>query len=45
MSLRIGKFCGNGPQVWIRMQAAYDLWRAEQRVGAQIAAIKTQRAA
>jgi addiction module HigA family antidote len=45
MALRIGKFCGNGPQVWIRMQAAYDLWHAEQRVGAQIAAIKTQRAA
>ncbi len=45
MALRIGKFCGNGPQVWIRMQAAFDLWHAEQRVGAQIAAIKTQHAA
>ncbi|HEY8129928.1 MAG TPA: HigA family addiction module antitoxin [Hyphomicrobium sp.] len=33
MALRNGKFCGNGPLVWIRMQAAYDLWRAEQRVG------------
>ena len=45
MALRIGKFCGNGPEVWLRMQAAYDLWHAERRVGDQIAGIKTQRAA
>lgn len=45
MALQIGKFCGNGPEVWLRMQAAYDLWQAEQRIGAKIAGIKTQRAA
>lgn len=44
MALRIGKFCGNGPEVWIRMQAAYDLWHAEKRIGAEIAAIKPQHA-
>lgn len=32
MAVRLGKFCGNGPGLWLRMQAAYDLWRAEQRM-------------
>jgi addiction module HigA family antidote len=27
MALRIGKLCGNGGDVWLRMQAAHDLWR------------------
>lgn len=45
MALRIGKFCGNGPGIWLRMQAAYDLWHAEQKIGAEIASIKTQHAA
>jgi len=30
MAVRLGKFCGNGPGLWLRMQAAYDLWHAEQ---------------
>jgi antitoxin HigA-1 len=25
MAVRLGKFCGNGPELWLRMQAAYDL--------------------
>ena len=29
-ALRLGKFCGNGPEVWLRMQMAYDLWKARQ---------------
>ncbi len=29
MALRLGKFCGNGPGLWLRMQQAHDLWRAE----------------
>lgn len=45
MALRIGKFCGNGPDVWLRMQTAYDLWVAEQKIGADVAAIETQHAA
>jgi len=44
MALRIGKFCGNGAEVWLRMQAAYDLWHAEHALAHEIAAIKTQRA-
>jgi addiction module HigA family antidote len=44
MALRIGKFCGNGGDVWLRMQAAYDLWHTERKLAAEIATIKTQRA-
>ncbi len=32
MAVRLGKFCGNGPGLWLRMQQAHDLWRAEQRL-------------
>jgi addiction module HigA family antidote len=40
MALRIGKFCGNGAEVWLRMQAAYDLWHASQRLASELAAIE-----
>ena len=30
MALRLGKFCGNGPDLWLRMQQRHDLWRAER---------------
>jgi addiction module HigA family antidote len=42
MALRIGKFVGNGPEVWLRMQAAYDLWHAERKLASELAAIETQ---
>ena len=29
MALRIGKFAGNGPELWLRMQQGYDLWHAD----------------
>ena len=45
MALRIGKFCGNGPGVWLRLQQAVDLWDAERRIGADVNAIKTRKAA
>lgn len=32
MALRIGKLCGNGPGVWLRLQVADDLWPAERSV-------------
>jgi addiction module HigA family antidote len=41
MAVRLGKFCGNGPWLWLRMQAAYDLWRAERRMAREIAGIPT----
>jgi hypothetical protein len=39
MALRIGKFCGSGGDVWLRMQAAYDLWHATRRLAGEIATI------
>jgi addiction module HigA family antidote len=45
MALRIGKFCGNGPALWLRMQQARDLWEAERRLGAEISRIPTRSAA
>jgi addiction module HigA family antidote len=32
MALRLGRLAGNGPGLWLRMQQAYDLWYAEQRL-------------
>ena len=45
MALRLGKFCGNGPGLWLRMQQAYDLWHAERRLAGELATIKSARAA
>jgi addiction module HigA family antidote len=45
MALRLGKFCGNGPDLWIRMQEAHDLWHAERRIADQLASIKTAKVA
>ena len=36
MAVRLGKFCGNGPDFWLRMQQAHDLWRAQERLRAEI---------
>ena len=32
MAVRIGKLCGNGPRLWLNMQSAHDLWKAQQTV-------------
>ena len=45
MAVRLGKFCGNGPGLWLRMQQAYDLWHAEQRLADEITKIPTAPAA
>lgn len=44
MAVRLGKFCGNGPDLWLRMQIARDLWHAERRLKREIAAIPRHRA-
>ena len=41
MALRLGKLCGNGPELWLNLQKRYDLQRAEQRLGQRIKAIPT----
>jgi addiction module HigA family antidote len=43
MALRIGKFCGNGPGIWLRLQEDYDLWHAERALKQEMARIPTQR--
>lgn len=45
MALRLGKFCGNGPHLCLRLQEAHDLWHAERAIGRELAAIKPARAA
>lgn len=36
MALRLGRFCGNGPDVWLSLQQAHDLWNAERRMTEEI---------
>lgn len=39
MALRLGRFCGNGPALWLRMQQAYDLWHTERSLHDELARI------
>lgn len=32
MAVKIGKLCGNGPELWVNLQMAYDLWHAKREV-------------
>jgi antitoxin HigA-1 len=41
MVLRLGKLCGNGPDLWLNLHKRYDLQRAEQELGEKIKAIPT----
>ena len=45
MALRLGKLCGDGPEIWLRMQMAHDLWRLERTLRADLARIPTHRSA
>ena len=36
MAVRLGKFCGNGPGLWLRMQAAHDLWHVARRMKSEL---------
>jgi plasmid maintenance system antidote protein VapI len=44
-ALRLGKLCGGGPGLWLRMQQAHDLRLADTAMAATLAAIPTMRAA
>ena len=43
MAIRLGKLLGNGPELWLRMQQALDVWTLEQKGGYE--AIATLKAA
>ena len=45
MAVRLGKLCGNGPDLWLRMQMAHDLWQAERDLAETVKKIPTLRAA
>jgi addiction module HigA family antidote len=45
MALRIGKLCGNGADLWINMQRAFDLDVAEKELAHEIEKIPTLTAA
>jgi addiction module HigA family antidote len=43
VAVRLGKFFGDGPDAWVRMQAAHDTWHAKREV--DVSNIPTIRAA
>ena len=45
MAVRLGKLCGNGPDLWLSMQARYDAWEATHRLAAELKKIPTLREA
>ena len=42
MALRIGKFAGNGPGLWLRMQQTYDLWHTERQMEDELSKIEEE---
>lgn len=45
LALKLGKLCGNGPDLWMNLQAAYDLAQARESLGDKLDAIPTLKAA
>jgi antitoxin HigA-1 len=41
----VGKFCDNGPELWLRMQLTYDLWHTRQEMAGTLVHIPTAQAA
>jgi addiction module HigA family antidote len=42
MAVRLGKYCGNGPGLWLRLQIAFDVWQAQTALEDVLAAIPTR---
>ena len=40
MAVRLGKWLNTGPEMWINLQAQYDLWNAEQALRRQVQKIR-----
>jgi addiction module HigA family antidote len=41
MALRLGKLCGNGPELWLAMQTRFDIERLARSKRAELEAIPT----
>jgi len=41
MALKLGKLCGNGPDLWVALQARHDLERMAREMKAQLRTIPT----
>ena len=39
MAVRLGQFCGNGADFWLRMQTGHDLWHAERKLREEVSKI------
>lgn len=40
-AMRLGKVCGNGPELWLGLQLAYDIALAESSMADELAALPT----
>jgi len=45
MAVRLGRWCGNGAQLWNALQRDWDLWRASERMAEEVKRIPVRRAA
>jgi antitoxin HigA-1 len=45
MAARLGRFCGNGPEFWLRMQNDHDLWRVQRDLQDELQKIPAGKAA
>jgi antitoxin HigA-1 len=43
MAVRLGKLCGNGPDLWLNMQTRCDAWQASKRLAPELRKIPTLR--
>jgi addiction module HigA family antidote len=41
MALRLGKFFGNGAELWMGLQVDHDLWKSREKLKADLVRIKT----
>ena len=40
IALRLGRLCGNGPEIWLNLQSQYDLAQARARSGAKMESVE-----
>ncbi|HTU54979.1 MAG TPA: HigA family addiction module antitoxin [Acetobacteraceae bacterium] len=45
MAVRLGRWCGNGPHLWLAMQRDRDLWEAERELADVVKRIPERHAA